>query len=110
VNRNEAEATLRQIKYKPDHTLRWEWLTKDDVVEIYWEFERPDCYNPSEWGVGRSGPVIVFLPHVYTKEQLMRTVFGMTMRLEEHEAREWFLFGIHRPFDPHKQLLDRSYT
>ena len=93
------------IHYKPGHKLIWEEVA-DDVFEIWWNFKRPDCYNPSEWGVGRSGAVTVYLPHVYTKEQLVRTIFGMTMRLEEHECREFFLYGLERPFDPHKELLE----
>lgn len=100
-----AEFILRQIKYKPKHTLKWEYV-KDSVLEVWWEFERPDCLNPSEWGIGKSGPVTVYLPHVYSREQLVRMVFGMTMRLEEHEAREFFQYGIQRPFDPHRNLVD----
>ncbi len=99
------EFILRSIRYKPDHELKWENVAPE-VFQIYWEFERPDCDNPSEWGTGRSGPVTVYLPHIYTREQLVRIVFGMTLRLEEHEAREFFRYGILKPFDPHKNLVD----
>ncbi len=99
-----AEFILRSISYKPGHKLRWKEVATD-VLEVYWEFERPDCLNPSEWGVGRSGPVTIYLPHLYSEEQLVRTIFGMTIRLEEHEAREFFTYGIQRPFDPHRALV-----
>lgn len=106
MNLDKAEWVLRQINYKPLHELKWD-IINDDVLEVYWSFERPDCLDPSEWGIGRSGPVIVYLPHIYTDEQLVRIVFGMTMRLEEHEAREFFAYGIERPFDPHRALISK---
>lgn len=103
---DEAVKVISLINYKPEHKLVWDAPTNDTkTLRIYWEFKRPDCYNPEEWGVGRSGPVIVYLPDVHTKEQLVRIIFGMTMRLEEHECREFFGYGLERPFDPHKELL-----
>lgn len=109
MNRTEATRILSGITYKPGHILVYEFKgTSNVVLTIYWSFERPDCNNPSEWGVGRSGPVTVYLPDIYTEEQLVRTVFGMTMRLEEHEAREFYMYNGDRPFDPHVPLIKKS--
>ena len=110
MNLSKAEFHLRQIDYKPDHELRWDVLEAEpghETIEVWWEFNRPDCYDPTEWGIGRSGPIVIYLPHVYGREQLVKMIFSMTLRLEEHEAREFFLYGIQRPFDPHKNLIDR---
>lgn len=110
VSRREAEQLLGRITYKPDHELRWK-LVSNQVLKIWWEFQRPNCYNPSEIGVGVSGPVFVYLNELYTPEQLIRTVYGMTLRLEEHECREFFMWCDPRdeqwvrPFDPHKELI-----
>lgn len=100
----EVREILSQIRYKPQHELVYE-RHGEEILIVYWEFLRPDCYNPSEWGNGRSGPITIYLPEIYSKEQLVRMVFGMTMRLEEHEAREFFLFNGDRPFDPHVPLI-----
>ena len=101
-----ANAILSRIEYKPGHKLVWERVT-DDIIRIYWRFDRPDCYDPDTWGVGKSGPTIIYLPDM-DEESLVRTTFGMTMRLEEHEAREWFLYDGTRPFDPHTKLVRRA--
>lgn len=105
MNYDEATFHLRAIHYKPLHTLRWEEVA-EDVLEVWWQFQRPDCLDPTEWGTGRSGPELLYLPHIYDKEQLVRKIFAMTLRLEEHEAREFFAFGVERPFDPHRRLID----
>lgn len=105
---SEARAILNGIVYKPNHALVYELRHDGLTMQVYWEFERPNCYNPSEWGVGRSGPVTIHLPDVFNAEQLVRMVFGMTMRLEEHEAREFFLYKGDRPFDPHVPLIKDS--
>jgi hypothetical protein len=105
MNKDLAEFYLRSIDYKPNHELKWDEID-EDVLEVWWEFDRPDCLDPTEWGVGRSGPELLYLPHIYEKEQLVRKIFAMTLRLEEHEAREFFRFGIERPFDPHRRLID----
>ena len=103
----EAEGALRRIKYKPRYELSW-MLYGDELLKVWWEFERPDCYNPDEMGVGISGPEWVYLPEVDNAEQLVRKVFGMTLRLEEHETREFFLVDGARVFDPHVQLMQKD--
>ena len=51
-----------------------------------------------------SGSVILKLSEL-TEESLVRSIWGMTLRLEEHECREFFMYGDERPFDPHKELI-----
>jgi hypothetical protein len=107
MNMNQFLIVKDSITYKPKHWLKHEEVAPG-IVSVYWTFERPDCYNPSEWGVGRSGEQIIELAK-HDKESLVKTIFGMTMRLEEHECREFFLYASERPFDPHKKLLNETH-
>ncbi len=103
MNEDQFIMTLRRIQYKHGHWLKWDEVA-DEVFKVWWEFERPDSHNRTVWGIGRSGPVLVNIAD-HDRESLVRTIFGMTLRLEEHECREFFTYGPERPFDPHKSLL-----
>lgn len=105
LGNREANEILAQVRYKAGYYLHWDWPFKDHaVIRVWWTFQRPDVNQPERETLGRSGDVLVDLQEA-TPEGLLRQVFGMTLRLEEHEAREWFHFEGLRMFDPHKSLL-----
>ena len=100
------EVVLLQVKYKPFHTLKWRQCPVAGTLlqEVWWEYTRPDSRRPSVLELGESGTLLVNIEDE-TEESLVRKVWGMTMRLEEHEAREFFMYGDQRPFDPHVTLI-----
>lgn len=98
------ESVISRIQYKPGYAL----TAKDKghgFWEVLWTFTRPDRNRIHEFEIGQSGSVIVHLPSIVSIEGLVRQIFAMTVRLEEHEAREFFQYDHRRPFDPHKALL-----
>lgn len=100
------EPILRAIRYKPGYYLDWDdW---GEFITIWWKYSRPDSRNPDVIETGMSGEITLYIPSLDPEdpEPLIRAVFGMTMRLEEHEAREFFMYRDQRPFDPHKRLLE----
>lgn len=111
----EFEVILLQIHYKPFHNLKWSQCPAAGSLlqEIWWQYTRPDSRRPSVLELGESGKLLVNIQEE-TEESLVRKVWGMTMRLEEHEAREFFMYGDQRPFDPHvtliKPLIEQTST
>lgn len=95
---------LSQISYKPGYELQ-DKIVGTGISEVWWKFERPDMVT-GDIMTGHSGSVIIYWsqPGV-TVETIVRMIFGMTVRLEEHETREFFKFGDQRPFDPHVKLI-----
>lgn len=93
-----------RIKYKPGYHLVVLKVTKT-IYKLWWSFRRPDSRSPdvSEWGI--SGSVLIDMSEDPDEEAILRTIFGMTQRLEEHETREFLTYDGLRPFDPHIQLL-----
>lgn len=105
----DATEVLLRIRYKPGYRLRYQPLplsAEHDLLRIWWEFERPDV-TTGEPGVGVSGDTIVNI-RTATEESLVRTVFSLAMRLEEHECREWLTYKGLKPFDPHYSLVERA--
>lgn len=111
----EAVKVLEDIKYRDGYQLKWKHLvgwdpaiggTEDYYLRIWWHFERPD-FRTGELDWSQSGDVIVNLSRS-SEESLIRTVFGMTLRLEEHECREFFSYGGTRVFNPHRSLLEEG--
>lgn len=102
LSSTQVEIVLLQISYKPFHTLKWEW--SGSYASIWWEYTRPDSRRPSVLELAESGILLVNIQEE-TEESLVRKVWGMTLRLEEHEAREFFMYGDQRPMDPHIPLI-----
>jgi hypothetical protein len=100
------EVILLQIRYKPFHNLKWGQcpVSGTDIQEIWWQYTRPDARRPSVLEMGESGKLLVNITEE-TEESLVRKVWGMTLRLEDHEAREFFTYGDQRPMDPHVELI-----
>lgn len=70
------------------------------VLHLRWEAEVVDAYD-----FGRRAPLTTTMeiPHWDRIDQhnLLRQIFEWTVRLERHEAGEFFKLGTERPFDPH---------
>jgi hypothetical protein len=105
------EVILLQIRYKPFYNLKWGQcsVTGSAIQEVWWQYTRPNARRPSVLELGESGKLLVNIENE-TEESLVRKVWGMTFRLEEHEAREFFMYGDQRPMDPHVELIKPLLT
>jgi len=103
----EIGRALGLIRYKPTHDLNWKF--SNSTFKVWWEFERLDSVT-GEMGIGTSGYVSFEMGPDLTEEALVRGVWGMTLRLEEHEAREFFMYDDQKPFDPHQRLVKNVVT
>ena len=101
---SEVNEVLRNVSYKPEYELVWQFTGSPTFVRIWWRYRRPDVHTHEE-DTGESGFIWLNLFEIRDPEHLLRAVFGMTLRLEEHEAREWLQYNGERPFNPHTRLL-----
>lgn len=83
---------------------------KGTTVKAWWHFRRINAVTALV-GYGDSGPVTFDLddPNL-TEEAIVRGIWGMTWRLEEHEQREFFSYYGQRPFQPHQKLIKDVVT
>ena len=103
MTENEIETVLDGITYKEGYWLQWSPLWQRPSFKVWWSFKRLDA-TTGVMGFGKSG-YVSFEKDGLTEEALVRGVWGMTLRLEEHEAREFFMYGDQKPFDPHQVLI-----
>lgn len=103
MTENEIEKVLDDIRYKEGYWLQWSPVYPRQSFKVWWQFRRPDSRTGVET-YGKSG-YVSFEKDDLTEEALVRGVWGMTLRLEEHEAREFFMYGDQKPFDPHQVLI-----
>jgi hypothetical protein len=88
------------VTYKPGYRLLCEKDKTDPAGRWYFQVEcdRPDIYT-KEMGVGRGGKAYLS-PHM-TESELVRLAFGLFLRYDEHETREWFQYRGRSVFGPH---------
>lgn len=89
-----------KISYKEGYRLICERDKKDPQGRFYFQVEcdRPDVYT-GVMGVGRGGKA--YLSEHMNDSELVRLAFGLFMRYEEHECREWFKYKDRSVFGPH---------
>lgn len=106
---SQLQLILEGFSYKPDYELVHKRVS-DTHVNAWWHFKRVNTITGEE-GWGESGPVTFDLNDPgLTEEAVVRGIWGMTLRLEEHEAREFMRYFDQRPFDPHKRLIRNEVT
>lgn len=108
--RDQIDGWLGQIEYKPGWRLEWEWTSPDwpfgapMLLQIRWHMLVPDAYEPERLVRFTSAWVIPYWEHL-DEESLVREVYRLTLRAEEHEAGEFFQYKGARPFDPHRSVI-----
>ncbi len=113
MKREQVNQVLGQISYKPGWTLEWDiekgcgWNDSQHMLQIRWHTYTRDRDDHRKMVFLTSAWII---PHWDTldKEGLVREVWGLTQRAELHEAGEFFMYGVERPFDPHLPVLHGS--
>lgn len=104
----QVELILDGIEYKPRHRLMSS--LKNKTVKVWWHFHRMNIAT-GKMGYGDSGSVTFDLEDPsLSEENIVRGVWGMTQRLEEHESREFFSYFDQRPFEPHQKLIKDVIT
>lgn len=101
---------LEGFSYKPGYELKYSQTYEKKFVHAWWDFPRVNVLTGEE-GIGHSGHVTFdLLSEELTEENVVRGIWGMTLRLEEHEAREFFGYFDQRPFEPHQKLVKDVVT
>lgn len=107
---SQMQLILEAFQYKPGYKLKYEHVYDKKFVNAWWEFPRKDAISHL-MGIGRSGHVTFeLMDPKLTEEIVVRGIWGMTLRLEEHEAREFFHYFDQRPFNPHQKLVKDVVT
>jgi hypothetical protein len=100
---------LANIRYKNGWRPIFSHGPSDTQMVVQWEFARPDAIT-GLFDVGQGAPFIFDLAMDWTEEALVRTMFALALRVEEHECREFFQYGDQRPFWPHLKLVEDLVT
>lgn len=94
----QVHAILDMVSYKS-----WFLLvsTEDGRPYLQWSFEGK-CANTGK--IEHQPCRKWFLSFHMTDGELVQTAFGAALQAEEHECREFFLYGGHRVMNPHLSL------
>jgi len=97
---NHVQSLVQRLTYKPQYRLLLErdQTNNDGRVYLQVECRRPDA-KTGEMGLGRGGKA--YLSEHMTDSELVRLAFGLFLKYEEHECREWFRFDDRAVFGPH---------
>lgn len=95
---------LEAVEYKPGWKLSWSFWWDGKGVDVHWIMAVPDAYNPA-LDVVFPGAVHSFKFEKMDEEGLIRELFRMALRCEQHECAEFFKYKGDRVFDPHRSVL-----